>query len=57
MSFSSNLYEQVASTSHSLVPEGITFNSVDDFNIELGGQDDFKSNMMRYGTNNPLILY
>ncbi|KIJ34937.1 hypothetical protein M422DRAFT_212850 [Sphaerobolus stellatus SS14] len=38
----------ISSTSHELVPPGITLSSVHDFNAELGGTHDFKSNMTRY---------
>ena len=43
-----NTRYQVASEGYKLVPDGITFSSSEDFNIELGGTDDIQSNLARY---------
>lgn len=39
----------MSSTTHFLVPAGFKFDTPESFNAELGGTDDPKSNIARYG--------
>jgi len=39
----------LSSTTHTIPPTGIKLDSIDSFNQELGGTNDFQSNLSRYG--------
>ena len=40
---------QLSSTTHKLVPGPVRFDSVESFNVELGGVDGMPANLFRYG--------